>query len=348
MAKVYVASILISILLSLFFVPLSIFLSKQFDVYDIPDKRKVHTRPIPRWGGLGIFLTFVITLIIIRYISPQFRNLLIGKLSYTSKFIGNLSLETQIAGLLTGMTFVLILGMIDDKRGVRALTKFLVQIISAYCAMDFGIRISGIVLPTTLKYYQFPILLSQGITVLWIIGFMNTINLADGLDGLAAGIVTIASGTFFIVSILQMKQTNDPIILSQLQLSAILSLILCGTTLGFLLFNFNPAKVFMGDSGALTLGFLLASISIIGTLKTTAVMSLFIPIIIIALPVIDVVFSIYRRLRKGMSIGEPDKKHIHHRLLKFGWTQREVVLFLYIVTLILSIIAITITALSKR
>jgi UDP-GlcNAc:undecaprenyl-phosphate GlcNAc-1-phosphate transferase len=211
--------------------------------------------------------------------------------------------------------------------------------------MDFGVRISGLTLPVGNRYYQFPIMISQLVTVLWLVGFMNTINLADGLDGLAAGIVMIASGTFFIVCILQKAQTNDLLVARQLQLSGVLSMTLCGASLGFILFNFHPAKVFMGDCGALLLGFLLGSISIIGTLKTTAVISLFVPVIIVALPVFDVILSIYRRLRSGISVGKPDKEHIHHRMLKWGWTHREVVLFTYVITLILSVFTITLTAL---
>ena len=347
MFKIYSSCFLISLLLSFLFIPLSIFLSKQFNVYDWPDKRKVHARPVPRWGGLGMFLSFVVTLVAIRFLFPGFRTMLVEKLKFTSRLIPNLTLEIQLMGILAGLVLVLILGMIDDARGVRAITKFLVQIIAAYCAMDFGVRITSLVLPFA-GICNFPILISQAITVLWIIGFMNTVNLADGLDGLAGGIVTIASGSFFIVSLIQQAQTTSMSELGQLKLSAILSIIVCGAALGFLFFNFNPAKVFMGDSGALSLGFLLSTISIIGTLKTTAVIALFIPIIVVALPVLDVIFSIYRRMRSGLSIGQPDKQHIHHRLLKWGWTQKEVVLFIYVITLVMSLFAVTMTALQKK
>jgi len=345
----YIAGFLFGLILSIIFTPIAILLSKKFNVYDIPNKRKVHTRPIPRWGGIGIFLSFFSSIGFIYLLFPQFKTLLLYKLEFTSNFIGNLSIKTQLMGIIAGSILIFMLGIIDDIKNVRAITKLLVQIIAAYCVMDFGVRISGIVFPLNSKYYTLSILLSQIITILWILGFVNTINLADGLDGLAAGIVTIASGTFFVVSILQSKiYHNNIFLINQLQTSSILSIILCGVCLGFLFYNFNPAIVFMGDSGALLLGFLLGTISIIGTLKTTAVISLFIPVIIIALPVFDVIFAIFRRIRIGLLPTQPDKKHIHHRLLKWGWSQKEVVLFIYVISLILSIIAITLTVLLCR
>jgi UDP-GlcNAc:undecaprenyl-phosphate GlcNAc-1-phosphate transferase len=221
------------------------------------------------------------------------------------------------------------------------------MIIAAYVAMDYGVRITGIVLPWHGSYFELPLILSQLVTVLWIIGFMNTVNLADGLDGLAAGIVAIASATFFVVALLQ-GQTGITALAKQLSFSAVMAAALCGACLGFLIYNFNPAKVFMGDSGALFIGFLLAAISAVGTLKSTAVLALFIPIIAVALPIADVALSIFRRLRKGAGIMEPDKEHIHHRLLSYGWTHREVVLLMYIFTLILSIGAILLTVFKGR
>jgi UDP-GlcNAc:undecaprenyl-phosphate GlcNAc-1-phosphate transferase len=213
--------------------------------------------------------------------------------------------------------------------------------------MDYGVRISGLTLPFGNSFYEFPKLLAQVLTVFWIIGFMNTINLADGLDGLAAGIVAVASGTFFIVALLQ-GQTKIVLLSKQLMMAAVLAAGLAGACIGFLLYNFHPAKVFMGDSGALFLGFLLAAISTIGTLKTTAFVSLFIPVTVVALPIMDVALSMFRRMRQGMGLMQPDKDHIHHRLLRFGWSHREVVLLIYVFTLILSIGSILLTVFKGR
>jgi UDP-GlcNAc:undecaprenyl-phosphate GlcNAc-1-phosphate transferase len=168
---------------------------------------------------------------------------------------------------------------------------------------------------------------------------MNSINLADGLDGLAAGLAAIASATFLAVAIIQ-GGTDTLFIAKQLKLAAVLSAALCGACLGFLPFNFSPARVFMGDGGALGIGFLLGTITVIGTLKTTAVLSIMIPVIVVALPVIDVSLAMLRRYRKKAGIMEPDREHLHHKLMSRGWSAREVVLLVYVLTLILSVSAI--------
>jgi UDP-GlcNAc:undecaprenyl-phosphate GlcNAc-1-phosphate transferase len=320
-------------------VPFSIYLARRFDVMDYPKARKVHRQPLPRWGGIGIYIGFAAAMLLL-FAFPAFRELL----SYKYKTI-------ELAKLFWGVgfsgTLIFVLGAIDDKKSVKAMTKLLVMIIAAYIAMDYGVRITGLVLPWHNTYFDFPLIISQLVTVLWIIGFMNTVNLADGLDGLAAGIVAIASATFFVVALLQ-GQTGITSLAKQLSFSAVMAAALCGACLGFLIYNFNPAKVFMGDSGALFIGFLLAAISAVGTLKSTAVLALFIPIVAVALPIADVALSIFRRLRKGAGIMEPDKEHIHHRLLSYGWTHREVVLLMYIFTLILSIGAILLTVFKGR
>jgi len=347
MIPVYIFLFFISVLLAFVFTPLTIVLCRKFNVYDWPGRRKVHTRPIPRWGGFAIFLSCLLCFILAYYLFPKFQSVLSYRLEDTkSRFVSSIYIQTQVIGILIGSALVLILGMTDDKKPVPAFTKLLVQIIAAYCTMDFGVRILGLNLPfgieINFRKNELLILASQFITVFWLIGFMNTINLIDGLDGLATGIVAIASGTFFIIAILLKP---DKIWLTrQLQMSAALSITLCGACLGFLFFNFNPAKIFLGDCGSLLTGFLLASISITGTLKTPLVISLFIPVIIVALPILDVILSIFRRIRKGISIMEPDKEHIHHRLLKLGWTHREVVLVMYVITLVLSLFTVSFTA----
>lgn len=321
------------------FTPVSILLAKKFDVMDYPRARKVHRQPLPRWGGIGIYAGFFLGLLLVYLLFPSFGALLHFRTG---------DLLKQMTGIVFGATLVFALGLFDDKKNIRAVSKLLVQIIAAYVAMDYGVRISGLALPFFNGFLQFPIWLGQVLTVFWIIGFMNTINLADGLDGLAAGIVAIASGTFFVVALLQ-AQTSSAVMLSKgLTLAAILAAGLTGACLGFLLFNFHPARVFMGDSGALFLGFMLSAISTIGTLKSTAIMAIFIPIMVVALPITDVALSIFRRMRQGMGLMQPDKDHIHHRLLRYGWTHREVVLLLYIFTLLLSIGSILLTVFKGR
>jgi UDP-GlcNAc:undecaprenyl-phosphate GlcNAc-1-phosphate transferase len=330
---IYFLALIFAFLGTAVFTPVSILLARKFDVLDYPRARNVHRQPLPRWGGIGIFAGFFTAVIVLLISFPSFRSLL----NYKSG-----ELLKQLTGIIFGGILVFVLGLVDDKKSVLAPVKFCVQIIAAYIAMDYGVRITGLALPFFDHFITFPIIIGQMVTVFWIIGFMNTINLADGLDGLAAGIVAIAAGTFFVVALLQ-SDTKLVLLSKQLQFSAVLAAMLMGACLGFLVYNFNPAKVFMGDSGALFLGFMLSTISTIGTLKSTAVMALFIPIVVVALPILDVALSIFRRMRQGMGLMQPDKDHIHHRLLKFGWTHREVVLLMYVFTLILSIGSILLT-----
>jgi len=330
---IYFLALIFALLGTAVFTPVSILLARKFDVLDYPRARNVHRQPLPRWGGIGIFAGFFTAMLLLCLCSQEFRALLNFK---------SAELLKQLTGIIFGGILVFTLGLMDDKKSVLAPVKFCVQIIAAYIAMDYGVRITGLVLPFFDHFITFPIIVGQLVTVFWIIGFMNTINLADGLDGLAAGIVAIAAGTFFVVALLQ-SDTKLVLLSKQLQLSAALAVMLMGACMGFLLYNFNPAKVFMGDSGALFLGFMLAAISTIGTLKSTAIMALFIPIVVVALPILDVALSIFRRMRQGMGLMQPDKDHIHHRLLKFGWSHREVVLLMYVFTLILSIGSILLT-----
>jgi len=336
---IYLSAFIFALMGTVVGVPFSIYLARRFDVMDYPKARKVHRQPLPRWGGIGIYIGFALAMGLL-FLFPAFRELL----AYKYKSI---ELFKVFCGVAFGGTLIFVLGAIDDKKSIQALTKLLVMIIASYIAMDYGVRINGLILPWHNTYFEFPLILSELVTVLWIIGFTNTINLADGLDGLAAGIVAIASATFFVVALLQ-GQTKVMYLAKQLSFSAALAAALCGACLGFLIYNFNPAKVFMGDSGALFIGFLLAAISAVGTLKSTAVLALLIPVVAVALPIVDVALSIFRRMRKGSGIMEPDKEHIHHRLLSYGWTHREVVLLMYIFTLIFSIASILLTVFKGR
>jgi len=341
MGSLYLVAFIFAGLVSFAATPFSIWLAKHYGELDQPDARKVHHTPIPRWGGLGIYLGVIVSIIGIVFLFPRFGSLLDYRYSVYDKgqLLAVVSLSKQLSGILVGLTAVVILGMMDDRKSVPSLIKLLTQIIAAYMALDYGVRISGLRFPFLDSYMQFPLILSQIITVFWIIGFMNSVNLADGLDGLATGLVAIASATFLMVAIIQ-ADTVSTFVSKQLKLAGVLSAVLCGACLGFLPYNFSPARVFMGDGGALGIGFLLGAITVIGTLKTTAVLSMMIPIIVVALPVLDVSLAIVRRFQKKSKIMEPDREHLHHRLLKRGWTAREVVLLVYVLTLILSVCAI--------
>jgi UDP-GlcNAc:undecaprenyl-phosphate GlcNAc-1-phosphate transferase len=340
MGWIYFIGFLVAFIVSFSLTPVSIWLAHRYKVLDVPDARKVHQAPIPRWGGFGIYCSILAGIASLYLLFPRFRQLLEYRHSVyeKGKLINILSLDHQLAGILVGLTFVVVLGMMDDRKSVPALPKLLTQIIASLVALNYGVQISGLHLPF-FDYFQFPILLSQIITVFWIIGFMNSLNLADGLDGLAAGLACIASATFLAVAIIQ-GSIETTFVAKQLKLAAVLSAVLCGACLGFLPYNFSPARVFMGDGGALGIGFLLGTVTVIGTLKTTAVLSVMIPVIVVGLPVLDVSLAMIRRYRRGGGIMQPDKEHLHHRLLGRGWTAREVVLLVYVLTLILSVAAI--------
>jgi UDP-GlcNAc:undecaprenyl-phosphate GlcNAc-1-phosphate transferase len=324
-------------------VPVFMGLSRRFGVMDVPDLRKVHTRPIPRWGGGAIAGGVFLGLGAVSFLVPWFTTLLHFRYPIKEKgeIVGLLSLKAQLTGVLIGSLVCVVLGMWDDRKSLPPVVKLLAQIIAAYIAMMYGVRMAGLAIPG-FGFVTFPLLVSQIVTLFWLLGFMNAINLTDGLDGLAGGICAIAAGTFLFIALLQ-SDTKVLLYAKQLKLAAVLAAAVSGACLGFLIYNFNPAKVFMGDGGALFLGFMLGAVSIIGTLKTSAVIALLIPVIVVALPIVDVAFALVRRARSGNGLMTADKGHFHHRLLALGWTQREVVLLVYVLTLLFSMAALLLT-----
>ena len=320
-----------------FLTPISIFLARRFGVMDAPDPRKVHTVATPRWGGMALWGGVLGGVALLWGLSPSFRSLLSfsHKIIEDGEIVGSLSLSRQLAGILTAGAGVWFLGALDDRRSLPPVVKLLAQIIAAYVAMEYGVRMGGVALPC-LGFVKLPLLLSQALTILWLLGFMNVVNLADGLDGLAAGVVAIAAGTFVVVCFIQ-GDTTVVFHSRQLELAGVLSAATAGACIGFLIYNFPPAVTFMGDGGALFLGFMLGTISLIGTLKTSAVISVLLPLLVVAVPVTDTAFAMIRRWRSHKGVMEADRGHFHHRLLALGWTPREVTLLVYVITLLLSI-----------
>jgi UDP-GlcNAc:undecaprenyl-phosphate GlcNAc-1-phosphate transferase len=224
--------------------------------------------------------------------------------------------------------------MIDDTRGLRPTVKLGWQIAAALIAMAFGVGITYASNPFN-GIIAIPLLISIPLTLLWIVGVTNALNLIDGLDGLATGVTAISAGTLFFVA-LKTHQIG----------AALLILALAGAALGFLKYNFSPASIFLGDSGSYLLGFILATASVNGVFKTTLVVALIIPILILGVPIFDTLFAIGRRIKNKTSPFEADDKHIHHLLLRAGFNQREAVLSIYIACFLLSIMAL-IMALQK-
>lgn len=270
---------------------------------DKPNERKVHKSLMPRMGGLAICLGFWLTVLLTQ------------------------DLTKEIFGLLAGGIVIAFVGILDDTKGVSPKMKLLAQGIAACIVLFSGVKVQFLTHPIEgvipLGFLSYPL------TFLWIVGITNAVNLIDGLDGLAAGISAIAALTLGMVSWL-----------AGYGQIAIYAFILASSILGFLKYNFHPAQIFMGDTGALFLGFNLSTLAILGLTKSTTVISLFLPIIILGVPILDTMLAIFRRYSKGKPIFSADKEHIHHRLLGLGLSHGKTVLAMYGVSILLGISAI--------
>ncbi|MFA6431241.1 MAG: MraY family glycosyltransferase [Candidatus Margulisiibacteriota bacterium] len=303
---------LVALFVTILLTPMVRSFALKHNIVDIPDKRKIHHGVVARGGGVAIFIGFMLAILVgILLIGPSSKELNIR----------------AIFGILLGGTIVHIVGLIDDMHSLRSGIKLIWQIIAALVVIYFGVEINFISNPLNGLYMLG--FIGVPLTLLWIVGMTNAINLIDGLDGLAAGVTAIAAGTLFFVA-LRTHQYGG----------ALLMLALSGSALGFLRYNFFPASVFLGDSGSYFLGFILAAASIVGVFKTTLVVALIIPILILGVPIFDTLFAILRRLKDKKNPFLPDNKHIHHLLLRAGLNQREAVMSIYIACFLLSMIAI--------
>lgn len=299
-----------ALVLALFFVPLAMKLAYKIGAVDKPNARKVHTKIMPRMGGLGIYLAYIIVV------------------------LATQKMNMQLAGLLLGSTILVVLGIFDDMKDLNAKFKLLIQILAAVIVMAFGVRIEFMtnVFGGEAIYLD---ILSLPITLLWIVGITNAINLIDGLDGLAGGIATIAALSMAVVGWIYGQY-----------LMASMAIILAGATMGFLRYNFHPAKVFMGDTGSLFLGFNLSVLAIMGVAKSVTFISLAAPVLVLGVPIFDTFFAILRRKMNHKPIFAADKDHLHHRLLGMGFSHRKTVLIIYAISFFLALSAILITYLS--
>jgi UDP-GlcNAc:undecaprenyl-phosphate/decaprenyl-phosphate GlcNAc-1-phosphate transferase len=252
---------------------------------DTPGGRRLNLRPVPRLGGLALFLGIFV---------PSLAFLPLGR-------------ETR--GLLLGAAIAVTVGAIDDFRGLRWWEKLTGQLLAAAVPTWFGIWVDRFTLPFV-GIHTVPAWLGVPLTILWIVSIMNMVNFLDGLDGLAAGVAAIAALTFAVIALSLAKPD-----------AAIMSAIVFGACVGFLRHNFYPARIFMGDSGALLLGFVLAALSVQGLLKTAATVALLFPLLVLAVPIVDTTFVVARRLRHGQKVFEGDQAHLHHRFLRRGFSQ---------------------------
>ena len=315
--QIYLASFVVAAVAGSALTPLARRLSFRWRAVSAPGGRHIHGQAIARLGGLGIFAAVLTT--VVSLVTSGFANMLLEP--------GQLRLGI---GLLVGGTVMFTIGLIDDVKTMRALYKLYGQIAAATIAWYFGFRVDAIDLPLLPSFATG--VFSLPLTIIWIVGIINAVNLIDGLDGLAAGVVFFAAVTNFVVAWL-MGTT----------LVALVMATLAGAVLGFLFFNFNPARIFMGDSGSYFLGFILAACSIAGPLqKASAAVSIAVPLVALGVPIIDTLLAIVRRFLEKRPLFSPDRGHIHHRLLDMGITHRRAVLIIYGVTVLLCISSIAI------
>ncbi len=282
--------------------------ARKIGAMDVPrDDRRMHDHPIPRLGGLAIFLGFLLSVLLFAQITKQVR------------------------GILLGSVVIVIIGVMDDTFTLKPWMKLLGQIAAAVIAIMHGIEINVLTNPIQLFSEGYLVLnwLSLPITLIWIVAITNAVNLIDGLDGLSVGVSAIASVTMLVISLL-VSESNVAIILAAL----------VGACVGFIPYNINPAKIFAGDTGALLLGYILSTMSIIGLFKTYAIISFAVPFIVLGLPIFDTAWAFFRRIAKGQKPWMPDRQHLHHRLMNLGLSQKQAVAILYCVSIVLGLSAV--------
>lgn len=297
LTQAHVIGAFISYLLGVFIVPFVIDFSQKEGLVDLPNERKIHKAPISRLGGIAIWLSTMLTF------------LFLVMLSYYP--YGSL-----LSGILLGGSLMFLLGLIDDIYNLNAKFKLVIQLSIATIVYLLGVKIDTLFNPFGSAIDLG--ILSYPITILWIVGVTNAVNFIDGVDGLAGSVITVDSIALALVAVAMTPA--QPI-------TALIAFILAGSMLAFLTFNFNPAKIFMGDSGALFSGFLLATLSIAGVMKG-ATLAILLPFLVLAVPIMDITYSSLRRIMKGSSPFVADAEHIHHKLLKAGFSQKKTVAIL--------------------
>ena len=308
---VVVAALVVAFLVSFISTPVVRSFAYRVGAIDVPkDNRRMHKKPIPRMGGLAIFLGFFLSAILFADITPQ------------------------VSSMLLGSVIIVILGVLDDIYTLKAWPKFLVQIIAAFVAVEGGNIIEVLSNPNIFSSEPYWVLgwLAWPVSIIWIVAITNAVNLIDGLDGLAVGVSTISSLTLLVIALAVVE--GDV---------AILMGALAGACVGFLPYNLNPAKIFMGDTGSTFLGFILATVSIQGLFKIYTIISFAVPFLMLGLPIFDTCFAFIRRIAHGQSPMHADRSHVHHRLIDMGLSQKQAVAVLYVISAILGVCAVVLT-----
>lgn len=302
------AALGVALVVALISTPVVKSLARHMGAVDVPkDNRRMHDHPIPRMGGLAIFFGFLLSTLIFVPMNGQYR------------------------GMLLGAVVIVVLGIFDDIYSLKASFKFVIQIVAALIAVFSGNVITALSNPNI--FSQNPVWelgwLAYPVTVIWIVAITNSVNLIDGLDGLACGVSTISSMTMLVIALVV---ADLPV--------ALLMAALAGACIGFLPYNVNPAKIFMGDTGSTFLGYVLAVVSIQGLFKFYAVISFAVPFLMLGLPIFDTAFAFIRRIAHGQSPMHADRSHVHHRLIDMGFSQKQAVAVLYIISAILGLSAV--------
>ncbi len=305
----YIAAFACAFAITLVATPFAKWLSIKCGAIDYPKDRGVHKKPMPRMGGVAMVLGFTITALMVYY----FDRSMSGK---------------QFVGFLAGALLIAGLGVVDDMKNLPAKLKFCVQMVAALIVILSGTRIQVVLWPMTTALQAFSI----PITLIWIVGVTNAVNLIDGLDGLAAGVTSIAALSLMVLCIMTGSTT-----------AVVLTAALAGACLGFLPRNFNPAEIFMGDTGSTFLGFVLAVTSILGVFKGYALLAIVVSVLCVGLPIFDTIFAMLRRMAKNQPIMQADRGHLHHRLIDHGFNQRQAVLIMYTISLLMGMLAIFIS-----
>ena len=304
----YIAAFASAFGISLFATPFAKKISIKLGAIDYPKKRGLHKEPLPRMGGIAIFLGFMITIFIIMPFEKEFRDM-------------------QFVGFLTGAIIIVILGALDDIHNLSAKVKFAIQIMAALVVVLTGTKIDISMWPFGGHLGAF----SVPITIIWIVGIINAVNFIDGVDGLAAGVSSICALCLMILCIITGSQ-----------LSVVLVATLAGSCLGFLPRNFNPAELIMGDTGATFLGYVLSVSSILGVFKSYTILVVVVAVLSMALPILDTLFAMVRRAYNGKHIMSADRGHLHHRLIDKGYTQKQAVVLLYGISFLSGLVSILI------
>ena len=306
-----VLALLVALVVSFLMTPVVKTFAYKVGAIDVPkDNRRMHKVPIPRLGGLAIFIGFMISILLFVRITPEMKSILLGAV------------------------IIVVLGVVDDIMALPAGIKFVIQIGAALIPALNGVQILAFSNPNIFSDNLYWVLgnLSIPITVLWIVGLTNAVNLIDGLDGLANGVSAISATTMLVIALLA----------SEAQVAIVMAA-LVGACAGFMPYNLNPAKMFMGDTGATFLGYILATMSIQGLFKYYAVISFVVPFLILGLPIFDTAFAFIRRIAHGQNPMHADRSHIHHRLIDMGLNQKQAVATLYVISAILGLSAVVLT-----